>query len=147
MEYNTAGNQTADQNRQIMKIGYNKFQRVDYIEFEDDTRIFTTYDASGNKLYKEVKDADDNVLGRVDYIGAIEYYDLEINQVMTDEGRAYKQNDEYFYEYFIRDHQMNNRLAFGVLPYRKAFTTTMETEHSATEEANFAIEPERTGKP
>ncbi len=133
MEYDEAGNMTADQNKKIMVIGYNKFQRVDFIEFEDYTTIKNLYDASGNKLAKIVLDADDNEIGRIDYIGAIEYYDYEINQVMTDEGRAYQQNGEYFYEYFMRDHQMNNRVSFGVLPYRKVHLATMETERIVQE--------------
>ncbi len=132
-EYNEAGNLTEDQNKKIMVIGYNKFQRVDYIEFEDYTKIKNLYDASGNKLAKIVLDADDNEIGRIDYIGAIEYYDYEINQVMTDEGRAYQQNGDYFYEYFMRDHQMNNRVSFGVLPYRKVHLATMETERIVQE--------------
>ncbi|MCP4458562.1 MAG: hypothetical protein GY816_11145, partial [Cytophagales bacterium] len=139
--YDEAGNQTEDQNKGILVMGYNKFQRVDYIEFSDDTKIKNTYDASGNKLAKSVYDADDNLIGQVDYVGAIEYYNGEINQVMTDEGRAYKQNGGYFYEYFIRDHQMNNRLSFGVLPYRKVFLATMETERIPTETQDFAIDP------
>ncbi|MCH8920957.1 MAG: hypothetical protein IIA23_09705, partial [Chloroflexi bacterium] len=140
-EYDAAGNQTEDQNKGIMVIGYNKFQRVDYIEFEDGTTIKNTYDASGNKLAKSIYDADNNLIDQVDYVGAIEYYNGEINQVMTDEGRAYKQNNNYYYEYFILDHQMNNRLSFGVLPYRKVFLATMETERIPIETQDFAIDP------
>jgi RHS repeat-associated protein len=97
-----------------------------------------------------VKDGSGNVLGRVDYIGAIEYYGTQeinkplitqINQVMTDEGRAYKQNGEYFYEYFIRDHQMNTRVAFGNLPFRKVYSATMEVDRQYEEEQHFTINP------
>ena len=35
--------------------------------------------------------------------------------------------------YFIKDHQQNNRLAFGELPYRQVYLTTMETERATAE--------------
>jgi len=137
--YDAAGNMTEDQNKGIMRVGYNKFQRVDYIEFSDNTTIHNLYDASGNKLQKLILDGDGNEIGKVDYVGALEYVNDAINQVMTDEGRAYRQGDAFHYEYFIRDHQMNNRVAFGILPYRKVHLATLEPDREQQEEKVFSI--------
>lgn len=138
-EYDSMGNMIYDMNKEIVSIVYNHLQLVEMIEFFDTTRLHYTYDAVGNRLAKTITDKYDNTIARVDYVGLVEYLDNEINQVFTDEGRAYYQNGEYHYEYFLTDHQGNNRVAFGNLPDRFSYTATMETEHSSYEESEFTF--------
>ena len=135
--YDAMGNMIEDDNKDIVVINYNHLQLVDKVEFYDGTEVRNTYDAVGNKLTKAVYDGDNNLIGKVDYVGLIEYVDDEVNQVFTDEGRAYRQNGEYHYEYFLMDHQQNNRVAFGNLPERHVYTATMEIEYSIGEESEF----------
>ncbi len=137
--YNSMGNMIEDDNRKIQKITYNLFQLVESIEFTDGAKVSYIYDAARNRLAKEVLDADGNSIAKVDYVGLVEYLDDEINQVFTDEGRAYKQNDVYHYEYFITDHQGNNRVAFGNLPERNIYVATMEDNRSSYETTQFTF--------
>ena len=143
--YDEMGNTTFDLNKEIVEINYNQFQYVESIVFADDTEITYTYDASGLKLQKIIWDADGTEIAIVDYVGMVEYLNGEINQISTKEGRAYRQGNSpsgrgaYFYEYFITDHQGNNRVAFGVLPYRKIHLATLENVDSNGQEDGFEI--------
>ncbi|WP_462249329.1 RHS repeat protein [Ekhidna sp.] len=136
-QYDAMGNMVEDFNKEIEKITYNHLQLVESIQFMDGTKVSYTYDAARNRLAKEVLDADDNSIAKVDYIGAVEYLDDAINQVFTDEGRAYKQNGEYHHEYFYTDHQGNNRVAFGDLPDRNVYIATMEPSRIDYEKTYF----------
>ncbi|MEO9872989.1 DUF6443 domain-containing protein [Ekhidna sp.] len=138
-QYNDMGNMTADLNKGIASIEYNHLQLVTQIEFDDEVKIKYTYDAVGNRLSKAVIDADENEIARVDYMGLIEYLDDDINQIFTEEGRAYAQNGEFHYEYFIKDIQGNNRMAFGELPDRNIYTASMEAKNKSYEESEFAF--------
>ncbi len=143
-DYDGMGNMTFDAHKSI-ELHYNHMQLVDRIDFIDaqtdqvQSSIVYTYDAARNRLAKQVLDADGNSIARVDYVGLVEYMDDDINQVFTDEGRAYKQNGEYHYEYFITDHQGNNRVAFGNLPERNVYTAAIEERRSAYEESEFTF--------
>ena len=136
-DYDVMGNMTSDLNKQIVAIKYNHFQLIDEIEFGDGTVLKYTYDGARNRLAKEILDADNNQIARVDYIGLIEYLDDEINQILIPEGRIYAQNDKYHNEYFITDLQGNNRVAFGNLPDRNVYTATMEINRQSYEESQF----------
>ncbi len=125
---NETGNLTGDANKQIENVKYNHLQLVERIDFFDGTQISFSYDAVGNKLSKKVTDSDGSVIVKVDFVGGIEYLDDKLTQISTDQGRAYKQNNKFHYEYMITDHQGNNRVSFGVLPDRKVYTTGLETD-------------------
>lgn len=137
--YDAMGNMTHDMNKQIVAISYNHLQLATEIEFGDGTTLAYTYDAVGNRLAKTITDSDNNTIAKVDYVGLVEYLDDEINQIFTNEGRAYKQNGAYHYEYFITDHQGNNRVAFGNLPERNIYLASMEDQNSNDEESQFAF--------
>lgn len=134
--YNAQGNMTGDANKGL-DITYNHLQLVSTISMANVIMEYT-YDAVGNKLSKEVLNADGNSIARVDYVGGIELLDGEVNQIFNAEGRAYRQNGDYHYEYFLLDHQQNNRVAFGNLPERKVYTVTMESGRESYEESAFA---------
>ncbi len=151
------GNMTFDAHKEI-ELWYNHLQLVDRIQFKNgnpnfggtvDITIEYAYDALGTLLSKEIMDGDNQTISKVDYVGAIEYLDGGLNQIFFDEGRVYVQNGEYHYEYFIKDHQGNNRVAFGDLPERNVYTATMESEagsitandRSDYEESYFTFPP------
>ncbi|WP_436517257.1 DUF6443 domain-containing protein [Ekhidna sp. To15] len=138
-KYDAMGNMEEDMNKQITAIEYNHLQLVDRFEFFDGTEIKYVYDAVGNRIAKTINDSDGNALAKVDYIGSIEYLNDQVNQLFTAEGRAYVQNNEYHYEYFITDQQANTRVAFGDLPERNVYLATMESGKSSYEESEFAF--------
>ncbi|WP_420318812.1 DUF6443 domain-containing protein [Ekhidna sp.] len=138
-KYNEEGQMYEDLNKEIINIIYNDDQLITEIEFYNGEKMVYSYDVLGNRLSKSLIDSDDNTVAKVDYVGLVEYLDNEINQVFTDEGRAYQQNGEFHYEYFITDHQANNRVAFGNLPERNVYVATMENEKSSYEESEFAF--------
>ncbi|MEQ8628043.1 discoidin domain-containing protein [Ekhidna sp.] len=141
-EFDDNGNLTRDQHK-AMSIVYNDFlQLPSAVNFDDGSSIAYTYDATGNRLSKTVTFADGRE-ERIYYVGLIEYRNSEIYQVYTDEGRAFKQNGQFFYEYFITDHQGNNRAAFGILPERNVYKANME-EGSADGEFAFPTNDPRT---
>ncbi|MEM9337678.1 MAG: DUF6443 domain-containing protein [Bacteroidota bacterium] len=129
-EYDDNGNLTRDPHKE-MTITYNFLQLPSRIEFDYGASIAYTYDATGNRLSKTVTFPNNNKkqeskVERMDYIGLVEYKNGSIYQLFTEEGRALKQNNQYFYEYFLTDHQGNNRVAFGVLPERHVYRANME---------------------
>ncbi len=130
-EYDNNGNLTRDQHKE-MSITYNVLQLPSRMDFDNGSSLVFLYDAAGNRLAKTITYSDATT-ERMDYVGLVEYMDNEVYQLFTDEGRAFKQNQQYFYEYFITDHQANNRLAFGVLPKREVFLANMENGASDTE--------------
>ncbi|MEP1095642.1 MAG: DUF6443 domain-containing protein [Cyclobacteriaceae bacterium] len=138
--YDDMGNMIFDGHKEI-SLSYNHLQLVDKIEFMNGSNVLSamnyTYDAAGNRLSKAVVDAGGNTIAKVDYVGLVGYLDGEINQVLIEGGRAYKQNGTYHNEYFIGDHQGNNRVAFGNLPDRTIYSASMETENSSGEESEF----------
>ena len=138
-QYDDMGNQIEDANKKINTIRYNVQQLVDLVEFTDGTEIRYQYDALGNLLSKEVVNDHDQSIARVDYVGPLELLDNAINTVRLSEGRAYKQNGSFHFEYFITDHQGNLRVAFGELPERYVHTATMESEQSAKENSVFTF--------
>ncbi len=136
--YDQAGNQTTDLNKEI-NIEYNHLNLVTRMEFSDGTEFTFQYDATGNRLNKTLIDADDNVVAKVDYVGGVEYLNDEIRQLMFSQGRAYTQQGDYHYEYFMTDHLGNTRVTFGNLPERNEYMATMETERADVEESNFSF--------
>jgi len=137
--YDDMGNRTSDLNKEMVEINYNHLQLAESMVFNDSSKVEYVFDAVGNRLSKAVIDADGNTIAKVDYVGLVEYLDNEINQVFIEGGRAYKQNGTYHNEYFIGDHQGNNRVAFGNLPERNIYTAGMEAENSAMEESEFSF--------
>ncbi|MBC6427323.1 MAG: hypothetical protein GDA51_12860 [Ekhidna sp.] len=137
------GNMTADAHKELY-LSYNHLQLVDKITFERGSGnvvmvIDYTYDAVGNRLSKTIKDKENHVIAKVDYLGPSEFLNDELCQLSTDEGRVYAQNGSYYYEYYITDHQANNRLAFGRLPEQNVYLATMEDARSAQESSEFAF--------
>jgi len=136
-DYNENGDMKGDAHKGI-DIEYNQLNLISKVMFSDNTELRFRYDAAGNKLskgYFPSSNQNADPIWRVDIIGGIEYagredangvFTTEIRHAYTDEGRAIKIEDDYFYEYSLTDHQGNNRVTFGWMPYQKIYRATME---------------------
>jgi hypothetical protein len=65
------------------------------------------YNASGNRLMKETSDAD-----FWDYISGIVYKNNELDYVLNEGGRVIYSNEDFIYEYFLKDHLGNTRATY-----------------------------------
>ncbi len=119
-DFDANGNLIQDLNKDIVHIKYNELNLPSkiYFEYYDDQAgyyydsIYYIYDASGQKLKKEVYDS----IYQTDYwyIGDIIYKDNTLDYILTSEGRiAFNESaDSYQYEYFLKDHLGNTRVSF-----------------------------------
>ena len=83
--YDDNGNMTFDPSRGVT-IDYNYLNKPRRVDYGDGRVIEWTWDADGNKLHKLVKQGLSNIEDRY-YIGAAEYKDGALVQVMHDYGR------------------------------------------------------------
>jgi RHS repeat-associated protein len=143
MDYDKNGNVKSDLNSEITTVTYNVLNLpesilIDLPSPELDKTILYEYDASGyvtRKIYKKGT----TTVRTVDYVKGIQYYDQNLAIVFTSEGRATAYNGSYEYEYFLKDHLTNTRVAFGYLHGTDLFTATMEddVDVSAREISHF----------
>ena len=110
-QYDENGNMIFDPNKG-MDIVYNYLNLPNIVEAEDCKILEFTYDASGAKLSKKVRDGN-KIVSQHDYIGGIEYQNGEIEAMYHDEGRVYFEEGIARYEYSITDHLGNTRVVFS----------------------------------
>ncbi|MDN5216388.1 DUF6443 domain-containing protein [Fulvivirgaceae bacterium BMA12] len=135
--YDDNGNLIYDLNKNITAIRYNYLNLPREVEFSSGQKIIFTYDAAGIKLKKEVKNSDGSNIGQTDYINGFHNENGALSFLATGEGRAIKNGTDFEYDYFLTDHQGNNRLSFGWLKEKDVFKATMETENNTEESTNF----------
>jgi RHS repeat-associated protein len=107
------GSLRQDKNRRIDEIRYNllKLPR-ELVSFSGSRVVSYTYTATGQKLRMQEGPAT-GVSGTTsvrDYIGPFQYVNGVLTEISTDEGRWTPSGG---YEYFIKDHLGNVRVAFG----------------------------------
>lgn len=140
-DYDASGNMKVDLNKGITDITYNHLNLPTEVEWSDGRKIKFQYDAAGIKLRKEVYPAGSSTPDAVtDYTAMGQFQDDELEFVFTDEGRALKKDNAFEYEYFLKDHLGNNRVAFGMLTEVDFYQATMETSNTAIkndEESTF----------
>jgi len=115
--YDGNGNMTSD-SRKGVTITYNYLDLPDTVKQGNSELIFT-YDAEGNKLYKQLISSG-TVVSQRHYIGDVELtasssvaYDGKIESFAIGKGRIVNLgSNNYQYEYFLKDHLYNNRIAF-----------------------------------
>jgi RHS repeat-associated protein len=117
-DYDLSGNMTIDKNKNVNNgITYNYLNLPESITVSGKGTIKYIYDATGNKLKKEVID---NVSGtRITwYIGDATYLDNSLQFVASDEGRIRinQTNTAYIQDYFLKDHLGNLRLVITDQP-------------------------------
>lgn len=111
--YDQNGNLTKDLNKQIDNIMYspqNLPHRIDMIA-SGQPKILYVYDATGRKLRKQTLLNQANVT-QTDYDGSFVYVGGALSYIITPEGRALPDGSSYKYEYYLKDHLGNTRVAF-----------------------------------
>ncbi|QRY58013.1 DUF6443 domain-containing protein [Sphingobacterium siyangense] len=109
--YDVNGNLKTDVNKGITAVSYNYLNLPEQVTIGGNNIIYQ-YDASGIKLKKT---AGSNI---TNYINGIHYIGDQINFIQTAEGRILRSPSTglYSYEYQVKDHQDNVRLAFDKDP-------------------------------
>lgn len=142
--YDAAGSLISDRNKDIDTISYNHLHLPTRIVWANGNRLEFRYTAAGQKVAKLATPAG-KLTVRTDYLGAWQYEGDSLRWLNTSEGRALRfvQRDaagqpitRYSYEYTIKDHLGNLRVAFR--PGDKArHRATMEPALADQEEAQF----------
>ncbi len=104
--YDTNGNQISDGAKGFTAITYNHLNLPTKFTQGANT-IEIQYDAAGRKLKKIPSGG-----ATKSYIGAFEYSTSTVEAVYHSEGRARNSAGTYIYEYLIKDHLGNTRVAF-----------------------------------
>lgn len=127
--YDANGNMTADANKDITAISYNRLNLPEQITFTGGRSINFLYDAAGIKLQKTVNDNGD--IKTTDYIGGFIYQGNKLQHYAHEEGRV-RQNDQgnLVYDYYIKDHLGNTRVTFTTEANTvNVYKATMESEN------------------
>lgn len=137
--YDVNGNLTEDKNRGITEITYNHQDLPQTIIKGLNGEILNIYSADGTLIQRSVDDYTN--VNTYHYWGPFVYKNEDLEMVMHDEGRARYDaaNDEFDYDFFIRDHLGNVRtivkadVTYGSLDY----TATFEMVAATVEESTF----------
>ncbi|MFC2123939.1 DUF6443 domain-containing protein [Bacteroidota bacterium] len=132
------GNMFRDNNRGIDTIQYNHLNLSEKIIYDDENQIRYIYDALGNKLMKTVK-IDNRWVSNMEIHneGDIVYKDGRIDHIRTSVGRLVKEENDYIYEYFLKDHLGNIRVAVTSQPEKEDYVATLEPERDEEEDEIF----------
>jgi RHS repeat-associated protein len=112
--YDFNGNMTEDKSKKLT-IKYNFLNLPYEFTFEGKGRIYITYDADGNKLRKELFNAQGVKTSKHDYINGSEYENNVLESMNFGFTRLVKDNvssNTYRMEYVLADHLGNNRVVF-----------------------------------
>ncbi len=108
--YNKNGNMVQD-NIKGLTVLYNVLNLPKRVSYGKSNYIEYIYSASGQKLAQDIY-----VSGKLehttDYVGNIIYKDGSFQYLLTSEGRVNKPTSSFVYEYQLKDHQGNVRVAF-----------------------------------
>jgi RHS repeat-associated protein len=116
--YDSNGNMLTDSKKNIT-ITYNYLDLPDTVN-QGSSKLVFTYDAAGNKLYKQLITSG-TVVSQKHYIEDAEVtattslaYDGKVESIAMDEGRIVNTPGGYKYEYQLQDHLGNNRVRFRI---------------------------------
>ncbi len=109
-DYDDNGNMISD-NIKGLNVKYNYLNLPQQIDYGTGDSIVYIYDAGGRKLAQDVYVG--GTLNRTtDYVGNIIYKDGSLQYLLTNEGKVNKVGTDMVYEYHIKDHLGNVRVAF-----------------------------------
>lgn len=108
--YDGNGNLTHDYFKG-MSVSYNCLNLPNEIDFGT-VDIEFVYAASGAKLQKKINQG---TTSTTDYVGNIIYQDGEIQSILTSEGRVVPSGSEFNYEFHLKDHLGNMRVALEIV--------------------------------
>ncbi|HTJ51991.1 MAG TPA: DUF6443 domain-containing protein [Cyclobacteriaceae bacterium] len=141
--YDYNGNMTVDQNKGLVGssqsdpngILYNSLGLPTEIR-KGTSKVTYMYNAAGIKLRKIIY-LNGTEVSRTDYVGDIVYENSQLQLVSTLEGRVVKNNGNWEYEYFHKDHLGNTRVVYGYKKQVDTYRATMETVKATSEENQF----------
>jgi RHS repeat-associated protein len=113
--YNNDGSLTADLNKGVSSITYNKLGKPETINFTDGRKIEYTYNAAGTKLTMKNYQGT-TLLLTTQYTGGFVYENNTLKFFGSPEGRVVKNGSAFEYQYAIADHQGNTRVVFVATP-------------------------------
>ncbi|WP_212003254.1 DUF6443 domain-containing protein [Chitinophaga sp. HK235] len=153
--YDQNGNLTSDNNKHITGITYNHLNLPQTITIPGKGNISYQYDASGNKLRKEVTDISSGIskTTTTDYIAGMVYQNDTLQFLAHEEGRIRALmtagNPVAFrYDYFLKDHLGNVRTVLTEQTDFSMYAATMEAGAAAKENTLFSnIDNTRVNKP
>jgi len=129
--YDGAGSLTSDANKRITRISYNHLRLPESVVWATGDSLRFRYTANGQKVAKLTYAVGKSVV-RTDYLGPWQYEHDSLRWLSTSEGRALRQlrrdpasqpTVRYAYEYTLKDHVGNLRVAFrapGLTPVKAA---------------------------
>jgi RHS repeat-associated protein len=136
-QYDNNGNLKFDHNKSISAITYNHLNLPVKIEFtrSDGTKdqIEYVYDASGSKLKRTVT-CNNTMVWWTDYVSGMQFDKGQLSFFQTDIGRVVNNNGIFEYEYFLKDHLGNVRVAFTADKETVTYHATMELALASAEE-------------
>ncbi|MEP0986838.1 DUF6443 domain-containing protein [Ekhidna sp.] len=123
-------------------ISYNHLNLPTLVKKDEDNYLTYLYDANGNKLRQEVYAAG-SLMKTTDYVGGFIYEDLndgngrDLQLIQHSEGRIVPKNNDWDYQYHLKDHLGNVRLTFSTKTENYTRTATFEDANLATESDEF----------
>jgi RHS repeat-associated protein len=156
--YDGNGNLTQDANKGITQIEYNYMNMPVYVSKGSMGDVFYTYDAFGNKIFKEVQNFKPSIqINTTVYFGGLQYVQKQfpsqgltgldsLQFVGTEEGRArwayhkHLAGDTAYgweYDFVERDHLGDERVILSQEKDTAQYMCTMEPQYRATENALF----------
>lgn len=109
--YDDNGNMITDRNKGIIQIDYNELNLPAVIDIGNNNLITYVYSALGEKLQVNLfKDGD--LFSSVSYANGFIYDNAELGYILWDEGRILKLSEGFVYEYYLKDHLGNIRVAY-----------------------------------
>jgi RHS repeat-associated protein len=145
--YDTNGSLLSDANKKLTSISYNHLHLPEKLVFATATAgvldsLRFVYTATGQKVAKLAYDHTKPGVGRTDYLGAWQYEADTLRWLSTATDRALREYNRtsgavtYNYEYTLKDHLGNLRVAFRRNP-RRRWLATMEPAAAAWETQDF----------
>ncbi|WP_165824046.1 Ig-like domain-containing protein [Pseudochryseolinea flava] len=130
--YDVNGNLTSDRNKGLTDVAAIKYNHLNLpVEVIKGTeKVRYTYDATGRKLAQEVFNGNNVLVKRTDYIGEMIYENDVLQFILHPEGRVLPKGSDWEYQYFLKDHLGNVRIAFTARP--KQATTAFANFETAT---------------
>ncbi|PWG81170.1 RHS repeat domain-containing protein, partial [Pararcticibacter amylolyticus] len=116
--YDVNGNVTRDDSRGISSISYNHLNLPQQVSSVSGTLLSYSYTATGEKL----RSYNSKTGTTTDYVGGTRYENNDLKVVLTEEGQLRRSGNSYSYEYWVKDHLGNTRVAF----YRNPSTGQLE---------------------
>jgi|GEM_PF-4687429 len=108
--YDANGNMITDANKGIA-VTYNHLNLPVIVDFGNNKKIQYLYTAAGTKIKKSIITGTTTVTQH--YAGNIVYNGNQLEYILSSEGRIRKEDNQFKYEYFIKDHLGNVRIIFS----------------------------------